>query len=128
VELVGACIGRGRRAIVIVPEADPLPATAEVLLRTFGERAALLAGGDRRTRYRTWLDVAAGAYDVMVGTRPSIFAPLRDLGLLFISRESHSAHREDRAPYYHVRDVAMARASIEHAVCVLCAICPSAEA
>jgi primosomal protein N' (replication factor Y) (superfamily II helicase) len=128
VELVGACIRRSRRAIVIVPEADPLPATAVALRETFGERVALLAGGDRRARYRTWLDLAAGAHDVVVGTRPSVFAPLGDVGLLFVSRESHAAHREDRAPYYHVRDVAMERARIEGAVCVLSAICPSAEA
>ena len=31
------------------------------------------------------------------------------LGAIVVSRESHPAHREDRAPYYHVRDVALAR-------------------
>ena len=39
-----------------------------------------------------------------------------------------AAHREDRAPYYHGRDVALARARFEGAVCVLAAACPSAEA
>jgi primosomal protein N' (replication factor Y) len=72
--------------------------------------------------------VRAGRYDVVVGTRPAIFAPLDEVGLVYVTRESHAAHREDRAPYYHVRDVALARARLEGATCVLSALCPSSEA
>ena len=127
VEAVGACLAAGRRAIVLVPEASPRPATATALLEAFGDRVCLFVGGDRRQRYRTWLDVRAGRFDVLVGTRPAVFAPVGELGLVFISRESHPAHREERAPYYHVRDVGLRRATIEGAACVLAALCPSAE-
>jgi primosomal protein N' (replication factor Y) len=128
VEAVGACLASGRRAIVLVPEARPVPATASAVLAAFGERAVAFVGGDRRTRYRTWLEVADGRGDVIVGTRPAVYAPVRNLGLLFVSRESNPAHREDRAPYSHVRDVALARAGMEDAVTVLASICPSSEA
>ncbi len=127
VEAVGACLRGGRRAIVLVPEADPVPATAAAILEAFGDRVAMFLGGDRRRRYRTWLDVAAGQYDVVVGTRPSVFAPLQGVGLMFVSRESHPALREERSPYYHVRDVALVRARLAGAVCVLSALCPSVE-
>ena len=110
VDLVASCLRSGRRAIVIVPEAAPVPATAAALVEAFGERVALFLGGSKRSRYRMWLDVRAGAYDVVVGTRPAVFAPVGDLGLVYVSRESHTSHREDRAPYYHVRDVAIDRA------------------
>ena len=128
VEAVAACLVGGRRAIVLVPEAVPMPATASSLLEAFGDRAGLFLGGDKRARYRTWLEIAGGRYDVVIGTRPTVFAPVDRLGLLYVARESHAAHREDRAPYYHGRDVALARARIEGAVCVLAAACPSAEA
>jgi primosomal protein N' (replication factor Y) len=75
-----------------------------------------------------WLEILGGQYDVVVATRPGVFAPLSDLGLIVLSRESHPAHREDRAPYYHVRDVALRRARLVDAVCVLSALCPSSEA
>jgi primosomal protein N' (replication factor Y) len=127
VEVVGACLGGGRRAVVLVPEAAPPPATAAAVLEAFGDRAVAFLGGDRRARYRTWLDVAEGRFDVVVGTRPAVFAPIRDLGLVYVSRESHPAHREDRSPYFHVRDVALAAARLSDAVCVLAALCPSAE-
>jgi primosomal protein N' (replication factor Y) len=128
VDAVSACLAAGRRAIVVVPEATPVPATATALLDAFGDRAALFLGGSKRSRYRAWLEIAAGRYDVVVGTRPAVFAPVDRLGLIYLARESHPAHREDRAPYYHGRDVALARSRLEGAVCILAAVCPSAEA
>jgi primosomal protein N' (replication factor Y) (superfamily II helicase) len=128
VEAVRLCLDGGRRAIVLVPEAVPLPATAAAMLEAFGDRVGMYLGGDRRGRYRTWLEILDGRYDVVVGTRPAVFAPVTGLGLIFVSRESHPAHREDRAPYYHVRDVALQRARLEGATCVLSALCPSSEA
>ncbi len=128
VEAVGATLEVGRRAIVLVPEARPVPATAAAVLAAFRGRAVVFLGGDRRSRYRTWLEVAGGRGDVIVGTRPAVFAPVRDLGLLYVSRESHPAHREDRVPYSHVRDVALARGRLEDAVTILASICPSSEA
>ncbi len=127
VECVGASLARRREAIVLVPEADPLPATAAAIREAFGGDVALFLGGDKRARYRMWLDIAAGRYRVVVGTRPAVFAPLSDVGVVYVHREGHSQHREERSPYYHVRDVARERARIDGAVCVLSAFCPSLE-
>ncbi len=127
-EAVDRSLSTGRRALVVVPEAVPIPAAASALVAAFRDRVGSFVGGSKRARYRMWLDIQAGRYDVVVGTRPAVFAPVPDLGLLIVTRESHPALREDRAPYYHVRDVAMARAVIDRATCVLSAICPSSEA
>ncbi|MBA3363548.1 MAG: hypothetical protein ACR2L4_02605 [Actinomycetota bacterium] len=128
VDAVAACLAGGRRAIVIVPEAIPVPATASALADAFADRAALFLGGGKRSRYRRWLEIGAGRFDVVIGTRPAVFAPVDNLGLIYLARESHPAHREDRAPYYHGRDVALARSRLEGAACVLASACPSAEA
>jgi primosomal protein N' (replication factor Y) len=127
VAAVAECLRSGRTAVVLVPEADPLPATARAVLEAFPGRAAAFVGGDPRTRYRTWLRVRAGTYDVVVGTRPAVFAPLARLGLLWVCREVHPGHREDRAPYYHVREVAQARARLEGAACVVASLAPTVE-
>jgi primosomal protein N' (replication factor Y) len=128
VACVGATLAAGRTAIVIVPDADPVPATAAAIVDAFGDDVALFLGGDKRARYRTWLEIAAGRYQVVVGTRPAVFAPMVDLGLLYVHREGHPQHRDERSPSYHVRDVARMRARIEGAVSVLAAFCPSLEA
>ena len=128
VHTVDACLAHGRRAIVVVPEATPVPATATELRAAFGDRVCLYLGGDKRRRYRDWLAIRDGRYDVVVGTRPAGFSPIRDVGLVYVSRESHVAHREDRAPYHHVRDVALQRTRLSGGTCVLAALCPTGEA
>lgn len=127
VETVGVALSAGRSAIVLVPEADPVPATAVAIREAFGDSVAVFLGGGKRARYRMWLDIGAGMYRVVIGTRPAVFAPLPGLGLMYVARESHTQHREERSPYYHVRDVAIERARAVSGVCVMSAVCPSLE-
>jgi primosomal protein N' (replication factor Y) (superfamily II helicase) len=128
VACVGAALDGGRTAVVLVPDADPVPATAAAIAEAFGDDAILFLGGDKRGRYRTWLDIAAGRYGVVVGTRPAVFAPLRDVGLVYVDREGHPQHRDERSPSYHARDAATMRGEVDAAVVVLSAFCPSLEA
>jgi primosomal protein N' (replication factor Y) len=128
VECVLEALAGGRSVVVLVPEVEPLPATAAAVLEAVGSMGVLFAGGDRRERYRRWLEIAGGRFRAVVGTRPAVFAPVPDLGLVYVARESHTLHREERAPYHHVRDVALARGRVEGATVVLSALCPSIEA
>jgi primosomal protein N' (replication factor Y) len=128
VDAVGACLSGGRDALVIVPEGSPVPATARAVVSAAAGAALLHVSGDRRERYRRWLEMAAGRYRVVVGTRPAVFGPVRSLGLVWIHRDAHPAHREERAPRHHARDVALARARLEGAVCVLAGVAPGPEA
>ncbi|HKE54918.1 MAG TPA: hypothetical protein VKC55_09145 [Actinomycetota bacterium] len=125
---VRAALAGGRTAIVVVPDAEPVPGTAAAIADAFGGDAVLFLGGDKRERYRMWLDIARGRYRVVVGTRPAVFAPLRDLGVVYVDREGHPQHRDERSPSYHAREVAAMRADIEGAAVVLSAFCPSLEA
>lgn len=127
VEAVLACLAGGRRAVVVVPEGEPLPATGRAVAEALGDRALVYVGGEPRERYRAWLDMLAGRYLAVIGTRSAAFAPVPDLGLVWVHREAHPGHREERAPRHHVRDVALARARLEDAVCVLAGLAPSAE-
>lgn len=127
VECVDAAVSGGRGAIVIVPEVDPVPATVTAIVEAFGDRVACFFGGDKRSRYRMWLDIGEGRYSVVVGTRPAVFAPISNLGLAFVAREHHALHREERAPYFHAREVAAARARIGGAACVLASVMPSLD-
>jgi primosomal protein N' (replication factor Y) (superfamily II helicase) len=127
VECVAAALAHGRGVIVVVPEVDPMPATVRAIVDAFGEEVVCFFGEDKRSRYRTWLQIANGRYGVVVGTRPAVFAPVSNLGLLFVGREHHALHREERSPYFHVRDVAVARAARQGAVTVLASVMPSLE-
>ncbi len=62
VECVSVAVAAQRSAIVLVPEADPLPATAAAIRDAFGDLVVMYVGGSKRARYRMWLDIAAGMY------------------------------------------------------------------
>jgi primosomal protein N' (replication factor Y) len=128
VECVAAAIADGGCAVVIVPEVEPVPATVRTLVDAFGDDLACFFGLGKRARYRMWLEIGAGRYRVVVGTRPVVFAPVPHLRLVFVAREHHALHREERAPYFHAREVAAARARIEGGVGVMASVMPSMEA
>ncbi|MFM8998654.1 MAG: hypothetical protein ACKOKE_00960 [Actinomycetota bacterium] len=128
VEAVGIAVAAGRTAIVVVPEADPDAATTAALRRAYGDAVAVFLGGDRRERYRMWVEIRAGRFPIVVGTQPAVFAPLRDLGLLYVAREGHGQHREERSPHTQVRDLASARARLSGATAILSAYVPTLEA
>jgi primosomal protein N' (replication factor Y) len=128
VDVVGAALSGGRSAIVVVPEVDPVPATVAALVEAFGDDVACFFGLGKRARYRMWLAIGRGEFRVVVGTRAAVVAPVPGVGLVYVAREHHALHREERAPYFHAREVAVERARIEGGVCVLASVMPSLEA
>lgn len=128
IECVRTAIDGGRSAIVVVPEVEPVPATVASLVDAFGGVVGCFFGLEKRERYRMWLEIGAGRYRVIVGTRAAVFAPVTGLGLVYVAREHHALHREERAPYFHAREVATERARVEGAVSVMASVMPSPEA
>ena len=74
-----------------------------------------------------WLSLATGQARVVVGARSAIFAPVRNLRLIVVDEEHEPAYKQDETPRYHGRDVAVMRAKLAGAVCVLGSATPSLE-
>ena len=119
---------QGRRSILLVPEIALTPQTVTRLRGRFGGRAAVLhsqlADAERR---RTWHLAREGRFDVVLGPRSAIFTPLPDVGLIVIDEEHEGAYKQEDAPRYHARDVALERARRAGAVVVLGSATPDLE-
>ena len=74
-----------------------------------------------------WLALATGEARIVVGARSAVFAPIRDLRLIVVDEEHEPAYKQDETPRYHGRDVAVMRAKLACAVCVLGSATPSLE-
>lgn len=122
----------GGGVIFLVPEVALTPQTVGRLRARFeavsGHRVVVwhsqLSDGER---YDGWRAVANGEARVVVGARSAIFAPVKDVRLVVVDEEHEPAYKQEEVPRYHGRDVAVYRAMLSGAVCLLGSATPSME-
>jgi primosomal protein N' (replication factor Y) len=121
-------LGKGRNALVLVPEIALTPQMVQRFKGRLGEEVAVLHSRlGLGERYDQWRGIREGRYRVVIGARSALFAPLSDLGLLIIDEEHEGSYKQGSAPRYHARDVAVKRASLCGAVVVLGSATPCLE-
>jgi primosomal protein N' (replication factor Y) len=128
IALVEAALERGRGAIVVTPEVAAGSAVGDAVRKAFPDAADLASDLSDRRRYRAWAELRRGRRLVVVGGRSSVLAPLDGLGCVVVDDEANFAHKEQRTPRFHAREVALRRAAAARALCVLTGTVPSAEA
>ncbi|HMA37654.1 MAG TPA: primosomal protein N' [Chloroflexia bacterium] len=118
--MIGLAMRLGIQAIVLVPEIALTPQTMHRFAGRFPGRVALLHSGlSAGERYDQWRQIRDGRFDVVVGSRSAVFAPLPRLGLLILDEEHEWSYKQEGLPYYHARDVALRRAALAGAIVVL---------
>src|SRR5689334_3805949 len=120
-------IERGKQAIVLVPEIALTPQTVRRFTARFKRVAILHSGLSATMRHRFWQQIAQGQADVVVGARSAVFAPVPNLGMIVVDEEHESSYKQDTAPRYHARDVAIKRAQLEGVPVLLGSATPSLE-
>ncbi|MGK0456996.1 MAG: primosomal protein N' (replication factor Y), partial [Zhongshania aliphaticivorans] len=78
-------------------------------------------------RYDAWKALASGTANVVVGARSAVFAPVQNLKLIIVDEEHEPSYKQEESPRYNGRDVAVYRAFLNDAVCVLGSATPSLE-
>jgi len=118
----------GRQVLLMVPEIALTPSMTALVRGAFGDRVGIqhsaLSIGERHDQ---WHRIRRGEVDLVIGTRSAVFAPLDRLGLIVVDEEHDSSYKQEETPRYHGRDVAIMRASREHALVVLGSATPSME-
>ncbi len=118
----------GRCVLVLVPEIALTPAVAAIFRGAFGDQVAIQHSGlSDGERHDQWHRVRRGEVGIVVGTRSAVFAPLADVGLIIVDEEHDASYKQEDAPRYHGRDVAVMRAKREGALVVLGSATPSLE-
>lgn len=118
----------GQGALLIVPEISLTPQLLARVQRVVGADVALLHSALGVPERRDALArLRRGEVRVALGARSALFAPIERLGLIIIDEEHDASLKQDEAPRYHGRDVALWRARQEGARCVLGSATPSLE-
>jgi primosomal protein N' (replication factor Y) len=130
-QAIHTALARGKTAIVLVPEISLTPQTVERFKSRFAETqemvAVLHSHLSEGERHDEWHKINAGRARIVVGARSAVFAPLENLGLIVVDEEHETSYKQEDAPRYHARDVAVVRAKLEGCVVVLGTATPSLE-
>jgi primosomal protein N' (replication factor Y) len=121
----------GKSAIVLVPEISLTPQTVERFKSRFAGAhevvAVLHSHLSEGERHDEWHKIHSGRARIVIGARSAVFAPLKELGLIIVDEEHETTYKQEEAPRYHARDVAVVRAKIEKCAVVLGSATPSLE-
>lgn len=125
--LIEQVVAAGKQAIVLVPEISLTPQTVRRFTTRFPNVAVLHSGLTDTQRHQQWQAIGRGVANVVIGARSAIFAPVPNLGLVVVDEEHETTYKQDQAPRYHARDVAIMRAQKAGAGVVLGSATPSLE-
>ncbi len=124
-------LAAGKTALVLVPEISLTPQTVERFKSRFASiqsRIAVLHSHlSEGERHDEWHKIHSGGARIVIGARSAIFAPLENLGLIVVDEEHENSYKQEDAPRYHARDVAVYRAALEGCAVVLGSATPSME-
>jgi len=124
-------LAQGKSVLWLVPEIALTPqAAGRVMARLPKHRVAILHSGlTAAQRHEQWLAAGSTEPKVVLGARSAVFAPIPDgqLGLVVVDEEHDSSYKQDQAPRYHGRDVAIRRAHLAECPVLLGSATPSLE-
>ena len=127
-KLTEEMLARGKKTLMLVPEISLTPIMVEYFSRRFGKAIAILHSGlTPAEKYDEYRRIARGEAMIVVGARSAVFAPLDQIGLIVLDEEHVESYKQDQAPYYHAREVAIMRARHFQAKVVLGSATPSLE-
>ncbi|MEK7814539.1 MAG: primosomal protein N', partial [Chloroflexota bacterium] len=122
-------VQKGQQALLLVPEIALTPQTLERVNARFPGRVGVVHSAlTPRQRFDQWWNIQSGIYDVVVGPRSALFAPVPRLGLIVIDEEHEWTYKQEEAPpLYHARTVALKLAQLTGTVVVLGSATPDVE-
>lgn len=130
-QAIAATLEAGKTALVLVPEISLTPQTVGRFKSRFAETqdevAVLHSHLSSGERFDEWHKIVEGKAKIVIGARSALFAPLRDVGLIVVDEEHEGSYKQDKAPRYQARDVAVVRAKMEGSVVLLGSATPSLE-
>jgi primosomal protein N' (replication factor Y) len=127
-QAIERALSLGKGAIILVPEISLTPQTVGRFKARYQTDVAVLHSGlGSGERYDEWRRAQRGEVRIVVGARSAVFAPLPNLGIVVVDEEHDNSYKQNESPRYHARDVAIMRAKMNNAVCLLGSATPSIE-
>ena len=127
IQLIRACLERGKSALLLVPEIALTPQLLGLMAAYFADQVGILHSSlGAGERYDQWKRIRDGQARVVVGTRSAVFAPCSP-GLIILDEEQEHSYKSENNPRYSAKEVAIFRGAKEGALVLLGSATPSIE-
>ncbi|MED5453526.1 MAG: primosomal protein N', partial [Verrucomicrobiota bacterium] len=132
-QAIAYALEKGKGAIVLVPEISLTPQTVERFKARFSQGslqtlvAVLHSHLSAGERHDEWHKIRQGRARIVIGARSAVFAPVEPLGLVIVDEEHEHSYKQEEAPRYNARDLAVVRGRQEGAAVVLGSATPCME-
>ena len=132
-QAIAYALGQRKGAIVLVPEISLTPQTVERFKARFSQGpqqtlvAVLHSHLSAGERHDEWHKIRQGRARIVIGARSAVFAPVEPLGLVIVDEEHEHSYKQEEAPRYNARDLAVVRGQQEGAAVVLGSATPCME-
>lgn len=127
-QIIQYVLSNNKEAIMLVPEISLTPMMVGRFKSRFGDQIAVLHSGlSAGEKLDEWRRIRIGEAKVVVGARSAIFAPVPNLGVVIIDEEHETTYKQEEQPRYHVREIAIMRATLTNSVVILGSATPSLE-
>ena len=121
-------INEGKQALILIPEIGLAPQAEERFREYFGDRVmSFHSAKNEREKVDAWLGASRGLVDIIIGTRSSVFLPMKNLGIIVVDEEHDLSFKQMEKFRYSARDMALYRAKLEKIPVVLASATPSLE-
>ncbi len=123
-----AALQEGRQVLYLVPEIALATQAIAQLRARFGSGVAILHSElPVAERLNNWLRIRDGKASIVLGARSALFAPLANLGLIVVDEEHEASYKQESAPRYHSKALALFLGRYHKCPVVLGSATPSVE-
>ncbi len=119
----------GSQALVLVPEINLTPQLESRFRARFPNQSIVMLHSqmNESERLHSWLRAQNGEARIVIGTRLSVFTPLKNPAVIIVDEEHDASYKQQDGMRYSARDVAIMRGKMANVPVLLGSATPSLE-
>jgi len=119
----------GSQALVLVPEINLTPQLESRFRARFPNQSIVMLHSqmNESERLHGWLRAQNGEARIVIGTRLSVFTPLKNPAVIIVDEEHDSSYKQQDGMRYSARDIAVIRGKMANVPVLLGSATPSLE-
>jgi primosomal protein N' (replication factor Y) len=127
-EFIKLILEQNRKVLYILPEISLTQTVIQELRTKINDKIAVLHSGlTEKQRESIWKAIRNNNYNIVVGSRSSIFLPVSDLGLIIVDQEEDDSYFQKDTIFYNFHNFVNLRAQIEKAILIFGSQAPTVE-